>query len=516
MLDSKLSSVPPPPGLSEQDSLPVPDLHQRESIQEQREERIRGVSISHLPQHAAQHLSNSIIGVRGSYQNHLVSNAVQGKNAVSNAALPLQLPPCDDAQMLFNKAYNLINRISNIRNCDRKDEIFCDICKAAELGNLEAQRKLAMIYCSPEWGVYNPREAYRLMMNLSNRDAMGAYNCALWLISRNIDFKKDGFMTVDKVDSEKAERMLKDANLDLENAEIMLISVRKEGSIQADGALAALAVLRYDFGDIQNADPLLDNLVARLQAGAEAGDPMACFELGNALQGGRFGLAPDLAAAHKHKVRAATCEVPYGPAHAYVGEHDKSISHLSIAAECGIVRAQYLYAEMLEQNAAKERSSPLQLQNNDRLHEAVWWWKAASDGGSGHAAARRALRAMVLLEDASKNKPYPVLISERLQFIEIWGLANRAAKMGVPEGKLALALCYMRGIGVEVNKRKGAAMIIEVAENNHDLLRAQYLAGLCYATADGVERNREKAIIMYERAASQYPRAREALARLRQ
>lgn len=333
--------------------------------------------------------------------------------------------------------------------------------KAAAGGSLDALRLHVRIYSTGHWDMYNMARALALMRQLAAMCAQGAYECALWLMARGTEFYE---------------------------AEMWLQRAQVSGYVKASGALAALAALRLNCGEMMEHDERARNLTERLQQGADDGDAAAMFELGCARELGRFGLQIDEQGGRMLKLKAGSCAIPYGPAQAYYGEKKSSFEHLQTAAEIGIVDAQFLLGNECE--------------SRERINAAMWWWTTAVENGSGRAMAKVAMLTMEGKYGFIKDK------------VRAFKLAWQANEKGVPEGAMALAQCYMRGIGVSTNKNRAAELILRTAETMPDWTEAHYQAGLCYADGLGVKKDKDKAISILSRICEKHPGAMARLDKL--
>lgn len=331
--------------------------------------------------------------------------------------------------------------------------------EAAEQGCYEALCALAMMHCRTEWGIFSLSDACKIKKRIASISATGAYESALWLMSHGTN---------------------------LDEAKELLVNARNAGLSLADGALIALTVIQFDAGSIKADDPEMVDIGPRLQAAADTGDSVSLYELGRACYLGRFGFSKNPVTAHRLKNMAGAAKIVYGPAHAYVGETTNDELKLSLSAEAGVVHGQYLYGKLLAD--APNRSSD----------HAVWWLKRAYGKGSQDAGAELAVRALDLPKHGTCSSCIHSCYYQSPA--QIMQLALNASEAGVAAGKLALALCYVHGVGVPVNKLKGALLMINLAENNFTYAKAQYLAGKYFANGVGVQKDKASAIKMFERA----------------
>lgn len=127
---------------------------------------------------------------------------------------------------------------------------------------------------------------------------------------------------------------------------------------------------------------------------------------------------------------------------------------------------------------------------------AFFWYQKAAEQGIVDALYELSL----CYEEGEGTAPYPKKAQRLLE---------EAAELGHVQAQFRLAMQYYEGdcaIGLKQDYKEAAYWLEKAAEQDDNF--AQYYLGLCYQNGEGVERDYEKAVSLFRRAADrEYPQA---------
>lgn len=159
--------------------------------------------------------------------------------------------------------------------------------------------------------------------------------------------------------------------------------------------------------------------------------------------------------------------------------------YMTAAAENGLGIAQYQLGEMYESGCYV---------NFDRELSNQWYIRAKTTLGEESKAGNPI--SMLLLGNifgegkATKTDPLRSYIC-----------CCKATKACNVDGHINVAICYIRGVGVEKDECKGLQMLSKIAKVGN--ARAQRNLGVCYNYGYGVVKDESKAVEWYEKSAEQ-------------
>ena len=135
--------------------------------------------------------------------------------------------------------------------------------------------------------------------------------------------------------------------------------------------------------------------------------------------------------------------------------------------------------------------------------------------GQQNQAAKAVTPEEVRLEEAWTNTAQQMYENglshyHKEEYLEAVSWFRKAAVLGYADAQYQLALCYFKGIGVDLDTSKGVNWLQKSAGNGH--LESQYILGAAYLDGEGVKKDLSKSSYWFKRSAEQgYAKSQEAL-----